>query len=164
MQIINNLKVGEKALEYFREICKYYNMDLLKDVTIKQNRLRTHSGYCAYPKHPKHNKDEFCHIVVGIETHFYPKREPFITGTKQIMGLTYGKRGRLKRCNAGFRWVWKPIILKSADENLVGILFHELWHYLAKTKQVKGGNYQTKADKFAVLSIKCFRQWIINLE
>jgi hypothetical protein len=56
-----------------------------------------------------------------------------------------------------WRRLYRPLELRSEDEVLVFLVAHEAFHYLRKTKQVKGRHGEIEADAFALKMLEQYR-------
>lgn len=86
------------------------------------------SGYCRY--------NDF-QIVAAIHE-IMPL--PFLL--QKPTGSTPNGR---KRC--GYDFVWHEMKVATEDQALVWVVGHEIWHYLCKTRQMRG-NWETRANRF----------------
>jgi hypothetical protein len=56
-----------------------------------------------------------------------------------------------------WRRLYRPLELRSEDEVLVFLVAHEAFHYLRKTRQVKGRHGEIEADAFALKMLEHYR-------
>jgi hypothetical protein len=75
-------------------------------------------------------------------------------------GHLVGDRYVAARSNAqSVQWkrLYRPLEFKSEDEVLVFLVAHEAFHYLRKTRQVKGRHGEIEADAFAMKMLEQYR-------
>ncbi|MBA2376447.1 MAG: hypothetical protein H0V75_10000 [Rubrobacter sp.] len=76
----------------------------------------------------------------------------------------YGmRRGQLFVSRRGGReraWhrLYGTTILRDADEAVLWIVAHEMYHYLRRTRQVDGTNNEIEADAFSDETLRCYRR------
>jgi hypothetical protein len=74
-------------------------------------------------------------------------------------GHKIGDRYVATRNGESVQWrrLYRPLELRSEDEVLVFLVAHEAFHYLRKTKQVKGRHDEIEADAFALKMLEEYR-------
>ncbi len=118
-----------KAAEWIRE--KLVNFDTKKlKLHLKRHRRKDQwfSGYCRYA--------DF--LVVAAIHEKMPL--PF------CLCKPIGSRQNL-RCKRGYEYIWHELVIETQEQAMVWVAGHECWHYLCKTRQMKG-NWETKANHF----------------
>lgn len=60
-----------------------------------------------------------------------------------------------RRCRRGFEYLWDEMPVVTPDQALVWVAGHECYHYLCKTRQLRG-NWETRANRFGFDWLRVF--------
>lgn len=143
---INNSTDCVKAEEFVRHIMQGFktefpkNKKLGKELTI--NMKWSNSGQFCSGRMRCADFDASCRVS---KHNVYPITVSEAVGTQKVD-------------EHFFVWVTERITFNDAEECMIYILGHELWHFLCETKQRKG-NHQTKANKNGIDWLEKFRSW-----
>jgi hypothetical protein len=118
-----------EAAEWIQQQLEPFDTSPLR-LHLKRHRRKDQlfSGYCRY--------DDSL-IVAAIH-----EKMPVPFLLQKPIGSTPNKR---RRC--GYDYLWHELVIETEAMAMVWVVGHECWHYLCKTKQMKG-NWETRANKY----------------
>ncbi|MBN1766282.1 MAG: hypothetical protein JW860_13565 [Sedimentisphaerales bacterium] len=127
-EFINSTELN-RAADWICQRLEQYDTTKLR-LHLKRHRRRDQvfSGYCRY--------EDF--LVIAAIHEKLPL--PFCL-CKPISTRPNRRRRR------GFDYIWHEMPVYTEEQALVWVTGHECWHYLCKTKQLKG-NWETRANKY----------------
>jgi hypothetical protein len=135
-----SVRRGRSEMYAFRGVCKV---------------PRNGSGYrikCNVSKHAAYSIYQFMRV-----SPLY--RNPDGTWPEVPEGHKVGDRYVAARNGESVQWrrLYRPLELRSKDEVLVFLVAHEAFHYLRKTRQVRGRHGEIEADAFALKQLEQYR-------
>ena len=161
MKVVNqtSLKKAEEFLK--RKMSGYTTVNLevtMKEMPFPKSKAGQASrGFCKYP-FVKTKRMKLGNMKAG---YYAWKKGTFRITTAIDINLAYPYEERMpvatRQLAVDFEWIYDKEMLRNAEENMVWILGHEVWHYLCKTKQEKG-NYQTKSNANGYKWLREFKQ------
>jgi isopentenyldiphosphate isomerase len=121
-------------------------------------------GMCSYPRRGRGYKIT-CSVKQPLPVEILTRQRPLYKREDGSFPSTpYGmRRGQLFVSQRGGReraWhrLYGTTILRDADEAVLWIVAHEMYHYLRRTRQVDGTNNEIEADAFSDETLRCYRR------
>jgi hypothetical protein len=164
----------DRALEdsegfgWVRERLEAYDWSMADWVSVRRGRSEKHAfrGVCKAP----HDGSRY-RINCNVSKHAsYPihqlvrlsplYRNPDGTWPEVPEGHVVGDRFVATRNGESVQWrrLYRPLELRTEDEVLVFLVAHEAFHYLRKTRQVRGRHGEIEADAFALKMLERYRE------
>jgi hypothetical protein len=152
MKIINKLSLPYLT-EFVNQELACYNTEQIERITVGYTTKSLY-GYCHYPKSPYRKKEKY-YINVRI-----PKETQF--------PYTHLHWGRVQ--NENYKQGWysgtKEFVFPSVEIASVHIVFHEIFHFLAHSKQMQKDQYgntiknvEANANWYADLMLAKYLGW-----
>lgn len=149
---------GEMGLDWARDFLSHYDTSHLAEMRIGQGRGKASGVYgrCWYPsQHSSHYRitcqvpGPFPYRIEIRKTPIYRLEDgswpPIPAGCREGLHCQAEVGHELRE--------WKRVIgyteAASLDEGIVWIVAHEMFHFLRRTRQVRGRNTEIEADSFA---------------
>jgi hypothetical protein len=163
----------DKALEHseglgwIRERLGAYNWSKVDWVSVRRGHSEMYAfrGVCKVPRNGRGYRIN-CNVSKHAAYPIYKfmrvsplYRNPDGTWPEVPEGHKVGDRYAAARNGKSVQWkrLYRPLELRSEDEVLVFLVAHEAFHYLRKTKQVRGRHGEIEADAFALKILEQYR-------
>ena len=156
-----------EGLRWVRERLGVYDWSKADWVTVQRGRSEKYAfrGVCKAPRNGRGYR-----INCNVSRHAsYPiyhfmrvpplYRNPDGTWPGVPKGHKVGDRYVAAHNGEGVQWkrLYRPLELRREDEVLVFLVAHEAYHYLRKTRQVRGRHGEIEADAFALKILEHYR-------
>ena len=158
---------GSEGLRWVREQLEQYDWSRVDWITVRRGRSEAYAfrgickvlgkgrGYrinCNVSKHTPYPVTQFMRV-----SPLY--RNPDGTWPQVPEGHVVGDRFVATRNGESVQWrrLYRPLELRTEDEVLVFLVAHEAFHYLRKTRQVRGRHGEIEADAFALKMLERYR-------
>ncbi len=156
-----------EGLRWVRERLGTYDWAKVDWITVRRGRSERHAfrGACRSPWEERGYR-----INCNVSRHapypitYYMRvsplyRNPDGTWPRTPDGHKVGNHYTATRDGKSVQWkrLYRPMELRSEDEVLVFLVAHEAFHYLRKTRQVKGRQGEIEADAFALETLERYR-------
>ena len=158
---------GSKGLGWVRERLRAYDWSKVDWITIRRGRSERYAfrGACKLPSKGRGYRIN-CNVSrhTGYPIAYYMRlsplyRNPDWTWPEVPEGHKVGGKYVATRKGKSVQWrrLYRLLELGSEDEVLVFLVAHEAFHYLRKTRQVKGRHGEIEADAFALETLEHYR-------
>ena len=157
-----------EGLRWIRERLGAYDWSTADWVSVRRGRSEKFAfrGVCKKPRNGSGYRIN-CNVsrYAAYPIHQYLRvsplyRNPDGTWPKAPEDTLVGDRYVAARSNGqSIQWKppYRPLKLRSEDEDLVFLVAHEAFHYLRKTRQVEGRHGEIEADAFALKLLEQYR-------
>ena len=168
-----------KTVQDDLKLCIGYTSSFLSDYDIKKldgikiiTRKSKHAvkGKCYFPTSTSgyridinipgpfpHNLSRYCKPVYKNPDGTWPEVPANCLPTKRVILVDENKNVKKE---------WIRLIttypLKTIQEAFIFVFFHETYHFLAHSKQIRGRNAENEADQFALKHLNLWRQDVIR--
>lgn len=155
-----------EAYLWMRQWMEQYDLHRLEWVRLDAGKgRRTNSalwGMCFYPKKRGDSYKISCHVRGPAPVDVYIRHSPNYKnadGSWPPIPEGCKENGYVMDGRSGREWLRliSTISLGTVEEAIVAIMAHEAFHFLRKTKQIDGANYETKADEFMMTMVNVWR-------
>jgi hypothetical protein len=173
-RVMGKLWRVDKALEeseglgWVRERLEVYDWSKLDWITVRRGCSERYAfrGVCKSPSKGhgyRINCNTSKHTPYSIAYYMRVSplyRNPDGTWPKVPEGHKVGDGYVAARGGRSVQWrrLYRPLELGNEDEVLVFLVAHEAFHYLRRTKQVKGRHGEIEADAFGLRILKQYRE------
>ena len=159
---------GSEGLGWIRERLEAYDWSMADWMSVRRGRSEKYAfrGVCKAPRDGSRYR-----INCNVSKHAsYPIRQlirlsplyrnPDGTWPEVPEGHAVGDRYVATRSGGSVQWrrLYRPLELRTEDEALVFLVAHEAFHYLRKTRQVRGRHGEIEADAFALKMLERYRE------
>ena len=178
MRLILHEKVKQQAgrsLDWIREFLAGYDISLLGWLRIdlgreyrdrlgrRYRKYRGIYGRCWYPTESQPTIRLSCQVPGPFPFDIVTRRKPVYRNTDGSWPpeAKLAKGPIVKAPGSSRQWkrVYGTTRVQTLDEGVVWIFAHEAFHWLTKTRQLKGRNNEIEADAFADNCLETFRHW-----
>ena len=158
---------GSEGLGWIRGRLEAYDWSMADWMSVRRGRSEKHAfrGVCKAPRDGARYRIN-CNVSGHASYPIYQLmrlsplyRDPDGTWPEVPEGHVVGDRYVANRSGESVQWrrLYRPVELGTEDEVLVFLVAHEAFHYLRKTRQVRGRHGEIEADAFALKMLERYR-------